>query len=249
MGAIRIGVGGWSFAPWRESFYPASVKRADELRHASRALTSIEINGTFYRTQTRSVFEGWRASVPEDFVFSVKAARAATHVGDPDRTALSVGRFLSSGVTALGPALGPILWQFAPTRKFEAGWFAGFLELLPDARDGVRLRHAIEMRHPTASDPRLLELLRERGVALALVERPDAPMRTDVTADFAYVRLETTVDKEPAGYGGADITIWAKRFKAMARRHDVFGYVISGAKHRNPAAAMALIEAVGRRKV
>ncbi len=245
MGTVRVGVGGWSFAPWRETFYPASVKKKDELAYASRALTSIEINGTFYRTQTPEVFRHWRASAPKDFVFAVKAARATTHVGDAERAAQSVEHFLSSGITELGPALGPILWQFAPTRKFEEGWFSAFLGLLPDARDGVRLRHAIEMRHQAASDPRLLELLRERGVALALVERPDEPMRSDVTADFAYVRLESTVDEEPAGYRGADIASWAKRLRAMARGHDVFAYVIAGAKHRNPAAAQALIAAVG----
>lgn len=244
MGAIRVGVGGWSFAPWRETFYPASVKRADELAYASRALTSIEINGTFYRTQTPSVFRSWRAAAPDGFVFAVKAPRAATYVGDVGRAGQAVERFLGSGVTELGDGLGPILWQFAGTRKFDEAGFGAFLDLLPAERDGVRLRHVIEMRHATASAPRFAGMLAERGVALALIERPGETMREELTADFAYLRLESSVDEERAGYPEAAISEWAERLKGMALEREVFAYVISGAKHRNPAAAQALIGAL-----
>ena len=246
MGAIRVGVGGWSFAPWRDTFYPPTVKRADELAYASRALTSIEINGTFYRTQTPAVFRSWRAAAPDGFVFAVKAPRAATYVGDVGRAGEAVARFLASGVTELGAGLGPILWQFAGTRKFDEAGLSAFLDLLPAERDGVRLRHVIEMRHASASVPRFAQLLGERGVALALIERPGEPMRDELTADFAYLRLESSVDEEAAGYPAAAISGWAERLGEMGRERDVFAYVISGAKHRNPAAAQALIGALGR---
>ena len=246
MGEIRIGIGGWSFAPWRTTFYPTSVRASGELAYASRALTSIEINGTFYRTQTPSVFEGWRAAVPEGFVFSVKAPRAATYVGDLGRAGAAVERFLASGVTALRAALGPILWQFAPTRRFETDAMAGFLSLLPAERDGVRLRHAVEMRHASAADPAFAAMLRERDVARALVERPGEPMPEELTAGFAYLRIETTLDEEPAGWNAATVGDWAARLRRLAERRDVFAYVISGAKQRNPAAALSLIKAMAQ---
>ena len=248
MGEIRIGVGGWSFAPWRQTFYPASVKKTDELPYASRTLTSIEINTTFYRTQTPAVFRAWRAMVPDGFVFSIKAARAAPYVNDVARAADAVERFLGSGVTELQAALGPILWQFAPTRRFDPEATARFLDLLPDERDGVRLRHVLEMRHPTTTDPRFASMLGERGVALAAVERPGEPMREEGTARLAYLRIETTIDAEPAGLAAATTTLWAARLRRLAQTRDVFAYVISGAKHRNPAAARALIEAVDARR-
>ena len=235
MGEVRVGIGGWDFAPWRETFYPAEVKKAASLAYASRALRTIEINGTFYRTQTEATFRSWREAVPDGFVFSVKAARAATYSGDPDRVAASVERFLASGVRALGDALGPILWQFAPTRKFDPDWLGRFLALLP-----ADLRHAIELRHPTAADPRFASMLTERGVAIAAVERPGEPMRPERTAPFAYLRIETTVDEEEAGLPDAELKAWAGRLNEQAKGGDVFAYVISGAKHRNPAAAKAL---------
>ena len=235
MGQIRVGIGGWDFAPWRETFYPPAMRKADALDFASRALRTIEINATFYRTQNEATFHAWREAVPEGFVFSVKAPRAATYTVDPAKAASSVERFLGSGVRELGAALGPILWQFAPTRRFDEQSMAAFLGLLPSD-----LKHAVEMRHPTAEDPRLTELLREHQVALAGVERPGEAMREERTAPFSYVRIETTVDEEANGLGAPELREWAERLRGLATAGDVFAYVISGAKHRNPAAAQAL---------
>ena len=259
-GAIRIGIGGWSFAPWRETFYPPEVRSADELRHAASVLTAIEINATFYRTQTEATFRKWRGAVADGFVFAVKAPRAATYTSDPDKQAASVERFLGSGVLALGDALGPILWQFAPTRRFDPEWLGRFLALLPRARDGVALRHAIELRHETARDPALAALLASHGMALALVARPGATPPVAITAPFVYARLEDTVDAEETGYDDAGLAAWTARLASLAAGRippdlaagalgepsppaprDVFAFVISGAKQRNPAAARALL--------
>ncbi len=259
-GTIRVGIGGWSFAPWRETFYPPEVRSADELRHAASVLTAIEINATFYRTQTEATFRKWRDAVPDGFVFAVKAPRAATYASDEDKQAASVERFLGSGVLALADALGPILWQFAPTRRFDPDRLGRFLALLPHARDGVALRHAIELRHETARDPALAALLASHGVALALVARPGARPPVAITAPFIYARLEETVDEQETGYDEAGLARWTARLRALAGgrippdfaddalgdapppgARDVFAFVISGAKHRNPAAARALL--------
>lgn len=196
-------------------------------------------------------------------MFAVKAPRVATYVNDPEKARGSIERFLGSGLDALGPALGPILWQFAPTRSFEAERLETFLAMLPTALGGLRLRHAIELRHPTARDPALASLLARHNVALATVVRPGEAPVVAATADFAYLRLEGTEDAEPAGYAPDAIRRWAADLKTLAagripaafRAHligtppkprptEVFAYVISGAKHRNPAAARALIAAL-----
>ena len=263
---IRIGIGGWSFEPWRETFYPDGVKRADELRWAATQLDAIEINATFYRTQTERTFRAWRDAVPEGFCFTVKAPRAATYTSDPAKQEASVERFLGSGVTALGPALGAVLWQFAPTRRFDAEALARFLALLPAERDGVRLRHAIELRHATARDPALASLLAGHGVALALVARPGETPAIATSAPFAYVRIEETADDHETGLDAAGLARWSARLLTLAegrvpddlavgligpaappRETPVFAFVIAGAKRRNPAAAMALAAAVGWR--
>lgn len=261
-GSIRIGIGGWSFAPWRETFYPAGTRPADELSYASSVLATIEINGTFYRTQNEHVFAGWRASVPAGFVFAVKASRGATASSDPERCAASIARFMGSGLGALGDALGPILWQFGPTRRFDAGFFERFLALLPDTLDGRLLRHVIEFRHPSGRDPAFAALLAARGVALALIARPDQTAFFVPGRDFTYVRIEETVDEAEHGLADPDIARWAGHLRAFAagrvpdelapgllgapprKKQDVFAYVIAGAKHRNPAAARALTAAV-----
>lgn len=257
MERIRVGIGGWVFPAWRDTFYPPALKRADELRYAASRLGAIEINATFHRTQTEASFRSWRAQAPDGFTFAVKASRGATHAHD---AAPAVARFLGSGLTALGPALGPILWQFAPTRRFDPDGLARFLDLLPAERDGVALRHAIELRHPTARDLLLARLLAERGVALALVARPGELPQVALTAPFVYVRLEETDDAIETGYDPAGIKRWGARLRALAagrvpadladgvigevpkaRGREVFAFVIAGAKRRNPAAALALM--------
>lgn len=247
MTTIRIGIGGWTFAPWRGLFYPAGLRQAEELAYAASRLTSIEINGTFYRTQTEAAFRSWADATPDGFVFSVKAARAATQRTHAADAKPSVERFVRSGLTALGPKLGAILWQLPATRRFDPDELPRFLDLLPAAQDGVPLRHALEAQHESF-DPALVDpLLRERGIARVILDKPGAAFRDTITADHVYLRLQGTADEEPAGYPEAALDRWAATLKTMAkpRGRAVFAYVISGAKHRAPAAAMALIERVG----
>jgi uncharacterized protein YecE (DUF72 family) len=235
-GDIRIGIGGWVYEPWRGDFYPKGLRQADELAHASRKVSSIEINGTFYGAQKPESFRRWREETPDDFVFSVKGPRYATHRKALGEAGPSVERFFSGGVRELGPKLGPVLWQFMPTARFEPGGFAAFLDLLP--RD---VRHVVEVRHESFGDAAFFELVRERGVAVAAVEDDERPLFDEATADFAYLRLRRARTEEPAGYAEAELDAWARKLKAMAKMRDVFAYVINGAKERAPAAAMALI--------
>jgi uncharacterized protein YecE (DUF72 family) len=243
MTAIRVGIGGWTFEPWRGLFYPEGLRQADELAYAAARLTTIEINGTFYRTQTPQTFRAWADAVPKDFVFAVKAHRAAAQRTEPDEAKPAIERFLQSGLTELGPKLGPILWQLPAGRKFNPDPFARFLALLPPEFEGVRLRHVVEAVHPTFDAAEALALFKAHGVARAILDKPDVAFREDVTAGHVYLRLEKSLDEEPAGYAPAELDHWAARLKALAKaKHDVFAYVISGAKHRAPAAAMALLE-------
>ena len=269
-GSVRVGIGGWSFKPWARTFYPPGTAARDELRYASSTLDTIEINGTFYRTQSEPVFAAWRAAVPAGFVFAIKASRGSTASADPERARLSIDRFMASGLHALGNALGPILWQFGPRRRFDPDFFERFVDLLPPASpehgaDGPGLRHAIELRHPSGQDPRLATLLADRGIALALVARPDQPAFFLPGRDFTYLRIEETVDEQEEGLPEAGIALWADRLRAFASGHvpadladgligpppppgprEVFAYVIAGAKHRNPALARALAARTGR---
>ena len=239
--AIRVGIGGWVFAPWKDIFYPPGMRPAEWLPYASRQLTSIEVNATYYRTQTAETFQSWRDAVPDDFTFAVKGPRAATQPRDAERAGVAVRRFLASGVTGLDPKLGPIAWQFPPTRRFDPGELAAFLDLLPDGRDGCRLRHAIEAQHESFRSPECTALLRERGVAMVLLGT-NGETEPAETGDFVYARLKGTVAEEEAGFSPADLEEWAERIRAWSKRRDCFVYVIAGAKARNPAAARALIE-------
>jgi uncharacterized protein YecE (DUF72 family) len=258
-GEIRVGVGGWTFEPWRETFYPRGLPQAKELAHLSRALTAIEINGTFYRTQTPATFAKWRDETPEGFVFTVKAPRYAVNRSDLTAGAESIARFVDSGLAELGAKLGPILWQFAPTKKFARDEIAGFLDLLPERAGGARLRHALEARHESFRDPAFVDLARARGAAIVLAADGAYPQFADPTADFAYARIMGTREDEPLGYGPAELDRWAGQARGWAAGgvgeglalagpapktvapRDVFLFVISGFKPRNPLAAQALI--------
>jgi uncharacterized protein YecE (DUF72 family) len=257
---IRVGIGGWVFKPWRGEFYPKGLPQARELDYASRKLTSIEINSTFYRTQKPDSFRKWAAETPADFVFSVKGPQFATNRRVLAEAGPSIERFFASGVLELKSKLGAVLWQMAPTKKFDPADFAAFLALLPTSLDGRPLRHAVEVRHESFLVPAFIELLRKFSVAVVVVESDKHPLIADVTGDFVYARLQRTLEKEKTGYAPRALDLWAKRARNWAAggapddlatiaapapaksRRDVFIYMISGAKVRAPAAAMALIE-------
>jgi uncharacterized protein YecE (DUF72 family) len=257
---IRVGIGGWVFPPWRGEFYPKGLPQARELEHASRKLTAIEINATFYRTQKPDSFRKWAAETPDDFIFSVKGPQFATNRRVLAEAGESIERFFKSGVLELKSKLGPILWQMAPTKKFDPEDFEGFLALLPKELDGRPIRHVVEVRQASFLVPAFIDLLRKFSVAVVLVESGKHPLIPDVTSDFVYARLQGTSEKEKTGYSAKALDLWAKRAqtwesggapddlatiggKAPAKANrDVFIYMISGAKVRAPAAAMALIE-------
>jgi uncharacterized protein YecE (DUF72 family) len=256
---IRVGIGGWVFKPWRGTFYPKGLPQARELEHASRAVTTIEINGTFYGSQKPASFQRWAAETPDDFVFSLKGPRFTTHRAKLAEAGSSVERFFASGVLELKSKLGPTLWQLPPTKAFEAEDFAAFLALLPQRLDGRPIRHAVEFRHPSFCVPEFVALMRKFSVAIALVDSDAHPLVADVTGDFVYLRLQRTEEEIATGYPPADLATWAKRARAWAQgsapsdlatlappsaaesKRDVFVYMISGAKVRAPAAAQALL--------
>ncbi len=265
-GAIRVGVGGWTFEPWRDNFYPRGLKHDDELNHASRRLTSIEINGTYYRLQNPASFAKWRDATPDDFVFTVKASRYSTNRKVLAEAGESIERFLASGLAELGPKLGPIVWQFAPTKVFDADDFAAFLQLLPKQLGSLRLRHAMDVRHPSFMCAEYLALARRHGVATVFADSDDYPSFADLSADFVYARLMKTEAHLATGYAPERIAFWAECARtwaagrepaasprlaaanpiASASKHrDVFMFFISGAKERAPAAAMATLAELG----
>jgi uncharacterized protein YecE (DUF72 family) len=245
-GTIRVGIGGWVFPPWRGTFYPAGLRQAEELGYASRHLTAIEINGTFYRTQTPSSFKKWHDETPEGFVFSLKGPRYVTQRSDLAETGPGIERFFSSGLEELGDKLGPILWQFAPFKPFDAADFAAFLKLLPKEIGGRALRHVVEVRHQSFRTPQFFDLLREHRAAVALVDDAKHPAFDELTADFAYLRLRQCAETEPTGYAPAALDDWAAQARGWADEgRDVFLYFINGAKVRAPAAAQALIQRLG----
>ena len=238
---VRVGIGGWVYPPWRGIFYPPGLPQAGELGYASRQLTTIEINGTFYGAQKPASFRRWHDETPEDFVFSLKGPRFATHRSDLAGAGPTVDRFLSSGVFELGDKLGPILWQFPPNTPADEGAFAAFLELLPHSIDGRALRHAVELRRPKAPTNSFVDLLRRHRVAC--VADDNNPEVKD-TADFAYIHLRRCADDEPAGYPPEVLDAFAQRLGERSSRAecDCFVYFISGAKIRAPAAAQALLQ-------
>jgi uncharacterized protein YecE (DUF72 family) len=258
---IRVGIGGWVFEEWRGSFYPAGLAQKRELEFASRALTAIEINGTYYGSQKPESFARWHDETPADFVFTLKGPRFATNRRVLAEAGDSIARFIGSGITRLKRKLGPINWQFMATKKFDPADFEAFLALLPKSADGAPLRHAVEVRHPSFAVPAFVTLCRRHGVAIVTAGDSEFPMIADVTSDFVYVRAMGTQAKEALGYSRPAIARWAGRAKsweaggapddlpllgkaAAAKPRDVFLFVIAGAKRHNPAAARALIAAL-----
>lgn len=239
-GTIRVGIGGWTFEPWRGIFYPDKLPHKQELAFASRALTAIEINGTYYSTFKPKSWTDWREATPDNFVFTVKASRYATNRKVLADAGPSVKRFLEQGLTELGPKLGPVVWQFMPTKKFDADDFGAFLALLPAKQDGVVLRHAIEVRHTSFMTPEFLNLARASNVAIVAAESLDYPEIDEPSGGFTYARLMSSHDDIDAGLTDAELSAIAKRAKAWTKSGDVFVFFIAGAKVRNPAAAIAL---------
>jgi uncharacterized protein YecE (DUF72 family) len=260
---IRVGIGGWTFEPWRNNFFPKGLTHARELEYASRHVTTIEVNGTFYRTQTPSTFRKWADETPDDFIFSLKAPRYTTNRRVLAEAGSSIEKFLESGVDELGEKLGPILWQFPPTKAFDAEDFGAFLELLPDAVNARSLRHAIEVRHDSFLSEDFIALAREHKVAVVLAHSAKYPLIADVTGPFVYARLQQAREDEPTGYDAAELETWGKRARSWesgkpaddmpliakapkAEKRDVFVYMINGAKVRAPAGAVALLERLGK---
>jgi uncharacterized protein YecE (DUF72 family) len=243
-GQIRVGIGGWTFEPWRGVFYPEKLSQKKELAYASSQLTSIEINGTYYSSFKPESWMKWRDETPDDFVFAVKASRFCTNRKSLSENNESLNRFLDQGLTLLGPKLGPINWQFMATKKFDPVDFEGFLKLLPPEKDGVRLRHALEVRSGTFETQAFYDLAEKYGCAIIYGEDPESPQWPVIdkpTTDFTYARMMTSREDEPTGMTSTELDGVAKTVTDWAERGDVFAYFISGAKVRNPAAAQALI--------
>jgi uncharacterized protein YecE (DUF72 family) len=262
--AIRVGVGGWTFEDWRGgAFYPAGLPQAQELHYASRQLSAIEINGTYYSTQKRASFAKWRDDTPDGFVFSLKAHRLATNRRELAGAGDSIAHFVGSGIAELRDKLGPVVWQLAPTKRFDAADTDAFLALLPKEVEGRPLRHVLDVRHDSFKVPQYLDIARRHGVATVFADTDEYPSFADLTADFVYARMMRSQADRPNGYDDAAIDAiaecarsWAAGGEPQAPRiapalpagapRDVFLYFISGAKQRNPRAAQALIAALRR---
>lgn len=259
---IRIGIGGWNFAPWRDNFYPKGLPQRRELEFASRRVTSIEINSTFYRAQKASVYAKWRDETPPGFVFSLKAPRQVAEVRKLAGAGALVRGFVFGGLDAFEDKLGPIVWQFPPSRTFQRDDFAAFLNLLPSEMNGRALRHVLEVRNRSFLCAEYLELARSHHFPSVFTDSDEYPGFADLTGDFVYARLMRSRASEPDGYAAKDLDAWAGRARSWANggepddlprvepraaahssgpRH-VFLYFISSAKARNPAAAMALLQ-------
>jgi len=243
-GKIRVGIGGWIFEPWRGTFYPEGLRQKDELAYVGQHLTATEINATYYSTQKPATFAGWAKAVPDGFQFAVKASRFCTNRRVLAEAGESIAKFTQQGLVELGDRLGPILWQFMPTKTFDAGDFAAFLKLLPDSVDGVPLRHALEVRHESFDDPAFFDLAKRAGAAVVHADHPEYPALQGHDVGFSYARLMRTREEEPTGYSASEIRRWAGEAREQAARGDVYAFFISGAKVRAPAAAQAMIVAL-----
>lgn len=263
-GMIRAGIGGWTFEPWRGVFYPPGLKHAEELAYASRHLTALEINSTYYSSQKPESFAKWAAATPDGFVFTLKASRFCTNRKVLSEAGESVARFVGQGIVELGDRLGPILWQFMPFKKFEPDDFAGFLDLLPASHGGLKLRHCVEVRNASFVDPAFVKMCRDRNVAICLSENDNYPLISDITADFVYSRLLMGSDTIETGYEPKDLDAWAERFGEYSKGrvpgdltpidrtgpaegpHETFVFFIHEGKVRAPAAAQELIKRVNK---
>jgi uncharacterized protein YecE (DUF72 family) len=262
-GSIHIGIGGWDFDPWRGTFYPPGLAKTKQLEFLGTQLNATEINATYYKTQSPGLFARWAKLVPDGFTFAVKASRFCTNRRVLAEAGESIGKFCAQGFTELGDKLGPILWQFMPTKQFDRDDFRAFLMLLPTSRDGIALRHAVEVRHESFRCREFIALARASNVAIVFADHATYPEIADLTADFAYARLQQAKEAEAAGYSASALECWAAIVRGWAagespagldyvsdaraprKPRDVFAFFISGDKVRNPAAALALRERLG----
>ncbi len=258
-GIIRAGIGGWTYEPWRGTFYPEGLIQKRELEYAAGHLTAIEVNGTYYSGFKPATFAGWAKAVPDDFVFALKASRYCTNRKVLAEAGESIARFVGQGIVELGDRLGPILWQFMATKAFDPDDFAAFLKLLPKTQDGSALRHAVHVRHASFSDPLFVAMCRAAGVAIVFADSAEYPAIADVSGDFVYARLENAAEDQPAGYTPAALDDWTSKARewaaggspgdlpyaaadrAVRKPRDTFIFFINGAKVRAPHGAMALI--------
>jgi len=261
-GDIRIGIGGWTYEPWRGTFFPEKWPHKRELEYASRHVTAIEVNGTYYGSQKPATFASWAETAPDGFVFALKASRFCTNRKVLAEAGPSIDKFVDQGIIELGDKLGPILWQFMATKKFEPEDFDAFLKLLPAKHGGLTLRHAVQIRHESFLVPEFVEMARTAGVAVVHADSADYPALADVTADFVYARLENAREEEPSGYNDAALDRWRDVAQTWAAGglpeglpyvaeaapgtgpRDTFVFMINGAKIRAPQGAMALIKRV-----
>jgi uncharacterized protein YecE (DUF72 family) len=260
---IRVGIGGWTFAPWRDNFYPKGLVQRRELEYASRHVSTIEVNGTWYGAQKPATYAKWRDETPDGFVFSAKAPKRITMSRTLANTGAQVDAFLGD-IATLGDKLGPIVWQFEPPRRLDLDDFSEFLALLPAQVDGRKMRHVLDVRLHDFVDARYLALARRHGMATVFTDSEEHPSFADVTADFVYARLMRSRSDIAMGYPDDALQRWAQRARQWASggepddlprlatgpstpspRRDVYLYFISSAKERNPAAAMALLELLG----
>lgn len=262
--AIRVGIGGWTYEPWRGTFFPDKWPQKRELEYAAGKLTAIEVNGTYYSAQKPATFAAWAKAVPNGFVFTLKASRFCTNRKVLAEAGESITRFVGQGIVELGDRLGPILWQFMATKKFDADDFGAFLKLLPARHAGIALRHAVQVRHESFVCAEFVALARAAGVAIVFADSADYPSIADVSGDFVYARLENAQEAIATGYDDAALDRWAAAARAWAAGdeppglrlvgdapadrgpRDTFVFFINGAKVRAPAGAMALIERIGR---
>ena len=263
MQGIRVGIGGWTYAPWRDNFYPPGLVQRRELEYASRNVSAIEVNGTWYGAQKPATYAKWRDETPENFLFSAKAPQRITMSRTLANTGAQVDAFLGD-IATLGAKLGPIVWQFEHGRRLQRDDFAAFLALRPDEIEGRKMRHVLDVRDPAFVDATFLALARAHGMATVFTDSGEHPSFADITADFVYARLMRTQSMVATGYHDNDLQYWADRARQWARGDDpadlphivaplppsqtprnVFIYFISSAKERNPAAAMALLKKLG----
>lgn len=241
--SIRVGIGGWTYEPWRGAFYPNDLPQKRELEYAARSFGAIEINSTFYGRQSPKSWENWANAVPDGFQFSVKGSRFIVMKSRLAEASEGIDNFVAQGFTALGDKLGPILWMLPARKKFDREDVAAFLTLLPSSYEGVPLRHAIEPRHESFRDEAFFDLCREHNAAIIYGDDDEFPLIDADTAGFRYARLQRMHEDIPTGYDGKSLD----RFAGLVRDwgKDSYVFMINGAKVRAPAAARALQQRLG----